>query len=210
MIPSSRGGARLLRPGRPPRARAREILRDAPRTGLPDRSPSRPLPALHPALQSLVPGRFAPLDDGRRRALHRDAGCGRARGWADPARAHPTMRKLILWHAIEEIEHKAVAFDVLRQAHPSYALRILGFAIAKLDVAGLDAARAAAAQSARRVGSREARRLGLLISRDNDFRMERALRAGIKAYLRRDFHPNDSDDLPLARARLIDIGLAAA
>ena len=125
-------------------------------------------------------------------------------------RAHPTMRKLILWHAIEEIEHKAVAFDVLRQAHPSYALRILGFAIASLTLLGWTLLGLRLLNRHDGVGSREARRLGLLISRENDFRMEHALRAGIKAYLRRDFHPNDRDDLPLARARLIDIGLAAA
>ena len=26
----------------------------------------------------------------------------------------PTVRKMMLWHAVEEIEHKAVAFDVYR------------------------------------------------------------------------------------------------
>ncbi len=30
--------------------------------------------------------------------------------------AHPEMRALFLWHAVEEVEHKAVAFDVYKQA----------------------------------------------------------------------------------------------
>ena len=42
------------------------------------------------------------------------------------------MQKLLAWHAAEEIEHKAVAFDVLQQVDPSYALRIAGLAHATI------------------------------------------------------------------------------
>src|SRR3569623_1180484 len=45
---------------------------------------------------------------------------------------HPTMQKLLAWHAAEEIAHKAVAFDVLQQVDPSYALRLAGLAHATL------------------------------------------------------------------------------
>jgi hypothetical protein len=37
-------------------------------------------------------------------------------------RAHASMRPLLAWHAAEEIEHKAVAFDVLKSVDDSYAL----------------------------------------------------------------------------------------
>src|SRR5580658_5959905 len=49
----------------------------------------------------------------------------------------PTMRALFLWHAVEEIEHRSVAFDVLRAVNPSYALRIGGFALASSLLFGL-------------------------------------------------------------------------
>jgi predicted metal-dependent hydrolase len=42
--------------------------------------------------------------------------------WLAPM--HPDMRLLWQWHAVEETEHKAVAFDVYRQISGSYLLRI--------------------------------------------------------------------------------------
>jgi predicted metal-dependent hydrolase len=42
--------------------------------------------------------------------------------------AHPAMRKLLLWHSIEGIEHKHVAFNVFQEIYPkNYLLRISGF-----------------------------------------------------------------------------------
>lgn len=37
---------------------------------------------------------------------------------------HPTMRDLWEWHALEEVEHKAVAFDLFKEAGGGYFLRI--------------------------------------------------------------------------------------
>ena len=41
----------------------------------------------------------------------------------------PRCAQLLAWHAAEEIEHKAVAFDVLQAVDPSYALRIAGLVV---------------------------------------------------------------------------------
>ncbi|WP_332476790.1 metal-dependent hydrolase [Leptospira ainlahdjerensis] len=40
------------------------------------------------------------------------------------------MKKLLIWHACEEIEHKSVVYDVLQEVAPSYFLRIAGYMIA--------------------------------------------------------------------------------
>jgi len=40
------------------------------------------------------------------------------------------MKDLFMWHAAEEIEHKAIPFDVLKAVDDSYALRVGGMAIA--------------------------------------------------------------------------------
>lgn len=42
------------------------------------------------------------------------------------------MARLYLWHAVEEIEHKSVAFDVLQHIRPGYFLRVIGFLMSTL------------------------------------------------------------------------------
>lgn len=44
----------------------------------------------------------------------------------------PQMLELLHWHASEEIEHKSVCFDVLKQVDDSYVLRVSGMGLATL------------------------------------------------------------------------------
>ena len=119
----------------------------------------------------------------------------------DLAGAHPVMRQLLEWHALEELEHKAVAFDVLRVVHPSYALRVAGMAVGSVVLAGfwLQATRALLAQDGmtlrdavrelgalRKEGERSGKRLSKSIFTGVFVR-------GIREYLRPGFHPNDKD-----------------
>lgn len=129
--------------------------------------------------------------------------------------AHPLMRDLMLWHAAEEIEHKAVAFDVLTEAVPSpvlrYLVRISGMAVASafllywwtqgtkmlLAQDGVDRRRAVEEgerfQALRRALGLPNRR----IVRDVFLR-------GIASYLRPSFHPWEVEDAHVAASFLAD------
>lgn len=125
------------------------------------------------------------------------------------ADAHPAMRKLIIWHATEEIEHKAVAFDVLQATHPSYLLRIAGYLIATICLFSwaILGTRMLIKQDgvSRRVAREHERRM---MVRDGGAGRRR-LKAMALAYFRPRFHPNDTNELALAHQRLNEIGMTA-
>ena len=106
-------------------------------------------------------------------------------------KAAPEMRALLAWHAAEEIEHKAVAFDVLQAVDPSYALRIAGLVLGTAILGGFWAWGAIMLLGQERVGALGAwRQLGRLPDRDPIVR--RVFARGIRQYLSRDFHPSQN------------------
>lgn len=121
--------------------------------------------------------------------------------------AHPAMRQLLYWHAAEEIEHRAVAFDVLRKVNPSYGLRMAGLAMASVCLTGF-----------------WAMAVTVLLTQDTELEKKRlwddflAMRAvkerraflwkGIRSYMRPDFHPSQADIDHLAEEYLSSVGLA--
>ncbi|CAN5482374.1 hypothetical protein BH11MYX1_BH11MYX1_27200 [soil metagenome] len=128
---------------------------------------------------------------------------------------HPTMQKLLAWHAAEEIEHKAVAFDVLQAVDDSYALRMAGLAYATTLLAGFWLWSA--------VGLVQQEQLGWRGLRENMQKMQvkrsaqtthggpvvsRVFWRGIREYIRRDFHPRDNANEHLARAWFEAHGMA--
>jgi predicted metal-dependent hydrolase len=123
------------------------------------------------------------------------------------AGAHPTMRALLMWHACEEIEHKAVAFDVLREVNPSYALRMAGLAAATMLLGGFWMLGTGMLVAQDRIG------LGRLVSemrlvRDQQPFSDRVFGSAIRSYVARGFHPYDErGDDALARDYLAAAGL---
>lgn len=124
--------------------------------------------------------------------------------------AHPTMRQLLRWHAAEEIEHKAVAFDVLREVDPRYSVRVAGLAIATSQLLGwwmVATAMLMAQENLTREERRRWRAEGerVRIASEGRERMK-LFRRAILDYLRPSFHPDDRDDYHLARDYLASVG----
>jgi len=130
--------------------------------------------------------------------------------------ADAEVRRLLEWHALEELEHKAVAFDVMKEVSPSYAVRIGGMALATVILSGFwlfatgellkqdgSSLREAAREleELRKEGERIAARTGQKGSLATPIATGVFLR-GIREYLRPGFHPNDRDHRALIASTL--------
>jgi predicted metal-dependent hydrolase len=119
------------------------------------------------------------------------------------------MQALLKWHACEEIEHKAVAFDVLKAVAPSYGLRVAGIALA---TAGLAAFWVASTVYLLQQDKKAGRPLTLgqvQAFRKHDDRsvVRDVFVRGIREYLRRDFHPSHNNNYTLATEYLASVGM---
>lgn len=118
---------------------------------------------------------------------------------------HAGIRDIFRWHALEESEHKAVAFDVYKAVGGSERIRVWtmkglrpGFFVFLAINVFISI-----------LGDREARRPSALRRSWKTFKtspiLSRSLYAHLREYDRRDFHPNDRDTTELEaqwRARL--------
>jgi predicted metal-dependent hydrolase len=110
---------------------------------------------------------------------------------------HPTVQQLLAWHAAEEIEHKSVAFDVLQQIDPSYAVRVAGLAYATVMLGMFWFAATAMLLRQEKLGPREMLRQLRAMGREDPV-IRRVFIAGIRQYIRRDFHPRQVPNEHLA------------
>lgn len=124
-------------------------------------------------------------------------------------RVHPNMRALLTWHACEEIEHKAVAYDVLQAVAPSYALRVAGMMLATTVLIGFWTM--GSVMMLRQEPGLTLREIvrQLRVSMQVNPLGRRVFARGLREYLRRDFHPWQTDNLALARSWLARIEQAA-
>jgi len=110
------------------------------------------------------------------------------------ARVHPTVAAFWAWHAIEEIEHRSVAFDVYKQFVDDERLRLRTMATVTVLFCTLSAIRTARLMG--RTGNllnlpAWARGLDLMFGRPGVLRKTLPL---YRAYYRRDFHPDQHDN----------------
>ncbi len=118
--------------------------------------------------------------------------------------AEQEMADLLAWHAVEELEHKAVAFDVLCEVAPSHALRIAGLLFASAGLLSFWLAASRALLAADGIGVFDAIR-ALRTSSTPPLTGPNALWGGLLEYLHPDFHPNDVDHSALIARTLADL-----
>ena len=115
------------------------------------------------------------------------------------------IKAILLWHAVEESEHKAVAFDVYQSVCGDQRLRRLAMNLISVGFIG-SATAFTLVSLARDPASRDLRRLGRSLARiPRSPWLSAEVRDRIRDYNRPDFHPNDHDATALLeewRARL--------
>jgi len=104
-----------------------------------------------------------------------------------------TVKHLFMWHALEEAEHKAVAFDVYKITGGSERLRVWTMNLLRYGfVVGMGVQVAASLAFDKQTFKRGVLRKSLKKLRKSPL-LTRELWNQLKDYNRPDFHPNDSD-----------------
>lgn len=115
-------------------------------------------------------------------------------------RMDPRMAPLWQWHALEEAEHKAVAYDVLMQVAPSFGLRCGALASSTVGLCFEMLARAAYMLWKDGLFFRLSSWTSGWRFLFGDHGFLRGLGADYWSWYRRDFHPCQQDDGPLIEA----------
>ena len=110
---------------------------------------------------------------------------------------HEGVRNLFVWHALEESEHKAVAFDVYRAVGGSERMRVLIMKITRVGFVGGTIAQVALGLLGDRATFKRGRlRQSLRYLKDSPL-IDREMWKALKEYDRRGFHPDDRDTTEL-------------
>jgi predicted metal-dependent hydrolase len=106
---------------------------------------------------------------------------------------HPVVQELFVWHALEETEHKAVAFDVLRAVGGSERLRIATMKLVRLGFVAMLTVMLVWSLACDRAAWRPRPLLRSLAGARRSPIADREVWRRLRAYDRVGFHPNDRD-----------------
>jgi len=109
------------------------------------------------------------------------------------------VRNILLWHALEETEHKAVAFDVYRTAGGSELIRRLGFVVMSFGLIGLVVIASVLSMLGDRATYNPVRLFRSIARLRHSPFLEADVARSLADYLRRGFHPSDHDNDELLR-----------
>ncbi len=110
------------------------------------------------------------------------------------------VRNILLWHALEETEHKAVAFDVYRAVGGSELIRRLGFVIMSFGLIGLVVIATVLSMLGDRATYNPVRLIRSILRLRHSPFLEADVARSLADYLRRGFHPADHDNEALLLA----------
>ncbi len=107
------------------------------------------------------------------------------------------VRSVLLWHALEESEHKAVAFDVYRAVGGTERMRIIAMWITSFSFIGVLAWHTTLSMLADKASYHPVRLIKSIAAlRHSPFLTRSAIRR-LRDYTRRGFHPSDNDNTAL-------------
>lgn len=119
---------------------------------------------------------------------------------------HPVMARFLTWHSAEELEHKAVTFDVMRAVNIGYLLRIFAYSVTLLEIFIWTTL------AIYMLARQDNLSLWAMYKYKRQFRKEvnwgswRFIKF-ILAYYRPGFHPNNTAEIHVAQAYLQKLGV---
>jgi len=115
------------------------------------------------------------------------------------------VRNILLWHALEETEHKAVAFDVFRAVGGSEFVRRLGFVIQSVGLIGLVIVATVLSMLGDRATYHPLRLVRSILRLRHSPFLEPDVARSLGDYLKRGFHPSDHDNEELLRTWTVEL-----
>lgn len=111
--------------------------------------------------------------------------------------ASESLKRLAVWHSLEELEHKHVAFDLLKKVNPSYPLRIAGLLLSTAQFVGFTALGVAMLIAQEKNVDWREFFAGAQSDAENPNGLSYLFVRAFRDYLKPDFHPSDRDDSAL-------------